>query len=142
MPPAEALLATLRGRGLSVTSTGDRITVAPAGRLSDMERAEIRRLKPELLRLLTPSPTQGAMTALREAYRVTFRLTAEGIRGPHGFTQQDADEAVQVITALSDDVGPVRAAALLAEELRLYLAETGVCGLCGSVSHHTEQEDP
>ena len=47
------LLAEVRRRGIELEPSGDRILVRPASRLDDHLRAEIRRHKPELLRLLT-----------------------------------------------------------------------------------------
>lgn len=49
---AADLLAGLRARGLTVEPAGGRVRVGPADRLTDADRAAVRRLKPALLAAL------------------------------------------------------------------------------------------
>jgi hypothetical protein len=57
---AEALLATLRARGVEVLTDGQRVGVRPPGALSDDERKALRRLKPDVLALLVVPPRDYA----------------------------------------------------------------------------------
>ncbi|MBZ5588133.1 MAG: hypothetical protein LAO05_06180 [Acidobacteriia bacterium] len=50
---AHALLAELNRRGVTARVVGDRLRLAPAAAVDEGLLAEARRLKPELLRLLT-----------------------------------------------------------------------------------------
>ena len=51
---APDFLANLRERGIRVRAVGDNLRLAPAAALTPEVLAEARRLKPALLRLLTP----------------------------------------------------------------------------------------
>jgi hypothetical protein len=60
---APALLAALTARGVLLASNGDRIQFeAPAGVLTDSDRHELKRLKPEILALLEKPCTPPART--------------------------------------------------------------------------------
>jgi len=51
---AQELLSNFRTRGIRLIPEGCSLAVEPASRLSDADRAAIRRAKPELLRILAP----------------------------------------------------------------------------------------
>lgn len=51
---ADALIRKLQSRGISIEAADDRLSVSPKNLLSDEDRSEIRRLKPQLLRCLAP----------------------------------------------------------------------------------------
>jgi|SRR5208283_3317960 len=60
----QELVATLASRGIRIAPdpTGEKLTVEPASRLTDADRAAIKQAKPELLRLLrkdTPTPPRA-----------------------------------------------------------------------------------
>ncbi len=57
------LLAEVRRRGIELEPAGDRILVRPRSRLDDRLRAEIRRHKPELLRLLARTGCSDLLVA-------------------------------------------------------------------------------
>ena len=52
---AYMLLSDFRCRGIVLIPNGEKLTVEPASRLSDSDRAAIRESKPELLRILSQS---------------------------------------------------------------------------------------
>lgn len=58
---APELLATFHTRGVRVRVTGDRLHLAPADAVTPELLAEARRLKGELLRLLTPGFSTSAL---------------------------------------------------------------------------------
>jgi hypothetical protein len=86
---AEALLVTLRARGVLLVAAGDRLRYRPAGRVSAGERAALSEHKAELLALLR---AEADPVAWREA---AMRTQLEGVaagdkvpalharRGPH-----------------------------------------------------------
>src|SRR5688572_20254717 len=53
---AAALLETLRARGVSLRTDGERIGVRPAVALTDMERQALQQHRDEVVRLLTAPP--------------------------------------------------------------------------------------
>jgi hypothetical protein len=54
----EALLARLRARGVRIERRADQVVVRPASVVSAEEMQELRRRKPEVLRMLTSQPDQ------------------------------------------------------------------------------------
>jgi hypothetical protein len=58
---ASSLVEQLRARGIAVYTDGRRIGTAPAGALTDEDRAVIRRLKPDLIVLLSGPAERAAV---------------------------------------------------------------------------------
>lgn len=73
---AATLLHTLREHGVEVVAAGDRIRFAPADLVTPDLRDSLKRLKPEVLRLL------GAPTADVEARAAAFRAQLAEWTGP------------------------------------------------------------
>lgn len=64
---AQALLSDLHSRGITLIADGEKLTVQPASRLTDADRAAIRQSRPDLLRILTethPTPTSPVAVVL------------------------------------------------------------------------------
>jgi len=71
---AHALLSDFRGRGIALVPNGDKITVSPADRLTDDDRAVLRAYKRDLLRILTethPAPAAVEVIYVEPGPRVT-----------------------------------------------------------------------
>jgi hypothetical protein len=93
---AEALVAALQGKGLSLEVVGDQLHVRPAGRLTEEERALVRRLKRDIVSTLLQPGTPG-----------TTRHTRHGRRGAPGAPAQacapwDDDAADAALAEVGD----------------------------------------
>lgn len=137
---ARALLEQLRSRGITVIPRGDRLAVRPAAQLTDIERALVRQLKPELLELVSgPSPSDPAshVQELRSAYRAAFSMAVDEVdRQP--IRPDAAQDVHRRIIRWVDEVGVLYADAIFADELRLFQRDSGRCGLCGNLGHRRD----
>lgn len=93
------LLHALQDQGLRLWADGDRLMVAPRGRLTDETRTLIRQHKAELLSVLEsgvlPDPSAEAHRQRGIELAGHLRMYADC----NGFTQADFEEAMQVAMA-------------------------------------------
>jgi hypothetical protein len=128
------LLEQLRSKGVEVRADGDRLNLRPASALSPEELAQAKALKPDIMRLLAPSPLPTPAHHLRVAIKQWFSMTvveADGRRSDPAAVET----LYQQIVKLIDEIGPAFAATLIHEEARRFRWETGRCGWCGLLEH-------
>lgn len=98
-------------------------------------------MPPDELNELTKKPPLPAAptTMLRLVYRAQFRLAVDIVDG--GKVDHDAVSNLrQQLVRLTDEVGPLWADALFADESRRFRADTGRCGVCGGLGHEAFRE--
>jgi TubC N-terminal docking domain len=69
---AHQLLNDFQARGIRLVPEGGNLAVEPAERLSDADRAAIRQVKPELLRILAPLPERIIEATFTSASAPTY----------------------------------------------------------------------
>lgn len=131
---AAALVATLRARGVILEPHGNRLRVRPATAVMPEEVEALRRLKPDVLRLLTgdarPTPASRLVQvrlAYREALRRVWTLAAQGEHADPAACLAALDELARRL----DDVGEPAATELRRRWAREWHRETGRCPTCG-----------
>lgn len=104
----------------------------------DVAKAVQQRLRAERGDTMSPpgprAAEAGAPPELRQAYRQWFTLTVGEANGRR-VSPAEAQALYQQIVRLTDDIGPVFADAILADEARRFRAATHRCGLCGGPPH-------
>src|SRR5260370_3097850 len=78
MTPAAAFLAKLQERGVTVRAEGEKLRLRPASKLTPEEIDAVRRLKPEILRLLSPPPASVSPGPV-----ALDPVTVREVLGPH-----------------------------------------------------------
>ena len=75
------LLSALHSRGILLIPDGEKLVAEPASRLSDADRAAIRALKPELMRILSAAGRRQCVTPNSRSPLVppAVRILIEGI---------------------------------------------------------------
>lgn len=75
---ATALVETLRGRGVTFWSEGDRLRFRPASALTDADRDALREHKPAILRLLGNAPDVAAFVRSVHARGISLVCYPDG----------------------------------------------------------------
>src|SRR5690242_8224162 len=68
----ETLIASFSARGIRLIPNPPKLTVEPASKLTDADRAAIRQAKPELLRILAPLPERIIEATFTPAIAPTY----------------------------------------------------------------------
>jgi hypothetical protein len=139
---AEALVARLRERGVTLRPDGDQLVVSPVSAVQPDELEALRQMKPAVMQMLRPPqlpllPGPGHVDAYRDALRECWRLMALG---------PDADaaachRAMNELFKLEDEVGEPRASELRRQWEIEWHRETGRCPRCGEVGERPHNED-